>query len=154
MPLQTQRGGRVAVVLSILTSAMEGDSWPNPRPGRLTPWQEHRWPFYWRMGWAPWSIWTGVWRTKFRALSEVRAADLLASTESQYLNVLLSLLMPRVDLFVVPNVLFTNGLKICHIVNTVVDCEVLLPGSDFIFLWCLNYVDIFVNCNWVDTRWQ
>jgi hypothetical protein len=35
-------------------------------------------------------------------------------------------------------VLFNDDLKICHIINIVVDCEVLLPGNDFIVLWCLN----------------
>ena len=46
--IKAQKGNKVVAVS--LTSALDGDGWLTPRPGRYNPGKESRYPFYRRLG--------------------------------------------------------------------------------------------------------
>ena len=70
---------RYSSILS-LTSALDGDGWSTPRPGRFTPGRNPV-PIVQEAGWVPGPVWTGA---ENLASNGIRSPDRPARSESPY----------------------------------------------------------------------
>ena len=62
------------------TSALDGDGWSTPRPGRFTP-RKYTVPILQEAGWAPGPFWTGA---ENLASTGIRSPDRPARSESLF----------------------------------------------------------------------